>query len=176
MDGARADERARRDVRARAADRVAEVRARTLAAARGGRRWGRSRQSADEHSRLRGRGAGGDMRAEANPIVIPPSAATNGDERPLSFNQSAHLALEWLAQLKSKVKPPVPMVLGLSFEGAVNAAAIEDALNEVLRRHEVLRASFLDPRRLSARQEAALTVGLVRRGIADAGVFSQRIW
>jgi hypothetical protein len=115
------------------------------------------------------------MRADTDPVVTSPGTVPDGDERPLSFNQSSYLTLEWLAQLRSKAKPPVPMVLGLSLEGPVNVAAVEDALNEIVRRHEVLRASFLDPRRLSPRQEAALTLGLRQRGIADAGVFSQRI-
>jgi hypothetical protein len=121
-----------------------------------------------------------------NPPVSPPDgslvdapcirdAAHGGDERTLSFNQSSDLTLEWLAQIRSKPRRPFPLVVGLGLEGVPNIEAIEDALNAVVRRHEVLRATFLDPRRLSPAQEAALTSGLLRHGIADAGVFWQRV-
>ncbi len=97
------------------------------------------------------------------------------DERPLSFNQASYLVLEWLAHLRARHQPAVPLRMAIQLEGALQIDAVEDALNETVRRHEVLRTSFLDPRRLSAAQEAALTAGL-RRGIADAGVFTQRVW
>lgn len=101
----------------------------------------------------------------------------------LSFNQTAHLVLEWLAEVRSarqsaqqSVRPSaLPMVLGLAIEGRPNIRAIEDALNEIVRRHDVLRMSVPDPRRLPPAREAALAAALSRDGIVHAGLFTPRI-
>ena len=102
----------------------------------------------------------------------------------LSFNQTAHLVLEWLAEVRSarqsaqrSARPSaLPMVLGLAIEGHPNIRAIEDALNEIVRRHDVLRMSVPDPRRLPPAREAAIAAALGRDGIVHAGLFTPRIW
>ena len=48
--------------------------------------------------------------------MLSPAAA----ERPLSFNESTHIAVEWLAHLRQRALPPRPLALALDLYGPVD--------------------------------------------------------
>lgn len=91
----------------------------------------------------------------ANPVGIPRS--NRAESLPLSFAQQR---LWFLAQLEPEsVAYHVPMPLRL--KGPLDAAALERALNEIVRRHEVLRVTFTTAdgqpvQRIAPRLEIAL--------------------
>ena len=104
------------------------------------------------------------------------TSSSGRDAIPLSFNQSTHLVLEWLARLRRRTLPPTrPLVLASYFDGPLNLAALERALNDVVRRHEVLRTAFPDVGRLTTSQEATV-VERLRQGDLSAGwLFTQKL-
>jgi amino acid adenylation domain-containing protein len=64
-------------------------------------------------------------------------------ELPFSFNESSLLFSHWVATaILKEGKFPFYIVLGLQLKGHLNVQALEDALNEIIRRHEVLRTAF----------------------------------
>lgn len=104
-----------------------------------------------------------------------PVAAGSRNELPLSFNQSGYLTLEWLAHLRAQPRPSGPISIGLVFDGPLNHAALERALNAIVQRHEVLRTSFADPCRLTPAQERALIEQVSANDWSAPGVFRQRV-
>jgi amino acid adenylation domain-containing protein len=61
---------------------------------------------------------------------------------PLSSNQEAMLFREWLASMSSVQPPPFHMAVGLRLRGELCYEALQNALNEIITRHEVLRTAF----------------------------------
>ena len=60
----------------------------------------------------------------------------------LSLEQEMCLLREWWEDLHSIQRRPFHLVAAFSLVGDLDAAALEKSVNEVVRRHEVLRASF----------------------------------
>ncbi|MBI2998695.1 MAG: amino acid adenylation domain-containing protein [Deltaproteobacteria bacterium] len=77
-------------------------------------------------------------RAGQNLRAQPPEPVARGQELPLSFAQERLWFLEQL-EPNSPVHN-IPTVFRLT--GSLNAAALEQSLNEIVRRHEALRSSF----------------------------------
>jgi hypothetical protein len=62
---------------------------------------------------------------------------------PFSFNEGAHLFADWyVTNIRHEKKLPFHLNVGLRIHGSVNLPALEDALNEIIRRHEILRTAF----------------------------------
>jgi hypothetical protein len=104
-----------------------------------------------------------------------PVAVGGRDELPLSFNQSGYLVLDWLAHLRSLPRSAGPISFGLLFDGPLDVAALERALNAVVQRHEVLRTAFADAAALSPAQERALIEQLSANDWSATGIFTQRV-
>jgi hypothetical protein len=104
-----------------------------------------------------------------------PVATGSRDDLPLSFNQAGYLVLEWLAHLRAQPRASGPISIGLTFDGPLDTAALERALNAIVERHEVLRTSFADPAALSPAQERALIEQLSANDWSAPGVFTARV-
>jgi Condensation domain len=65
-------------------------------------------------------------------------------ELPLSFAQESRLAFERFARDHSVPLKPFQATLGFRLAGLFNAAAMESAVSEIVRRHEVFRTNFHD--------------------------------
>ena len=77
---------------------------------------------------------------EADTQVLPPlSKVERKTELPLSFSQQRFWFLDQFAPGQAAYTIP----LGLRIKGALNAAALTDAFNGVIHRHEVLRTNFV---------------------------------
>ena len=61
---------------------------------------------------------------------------------PLSFNQERYLLRRWFTKLQSHTELPFQMTVRLRLRGTLNADALQRALNEIVRRHEVLRTGY----------------------------------
>jgi hypothetical protein len=66
----------------------------------------------------------------------------------LSFNQESRLLVEWWAEMRGAPYAPFHLVMSFSVGPEINAAALEQALNALASRHEILRTSFSDPKRM----------------------------
>ena len=104
-----------------------------------------------------------------------PIAAGSRDELPLAFNQAGYLVLEWLAHVRWQPPSAGPISFGLMFDGPLDIAALERALNAIVQRHEVLRTAFANPAKLSPAQEQAIVERLRANDWSAAGVFVQRV-
>ena len=96
-------------------------------------------------------------------------------ELPSSFNQDGRLLFEWLASLRSQKLKPAHLSLGLYLDGQLNVDAMQEALNEIVRRHDALRTSFPDVSNLSALEEALVVRKLRESDILDRVLFNQQI-
>src|SRR5262249_32070235 len=67
---------------------------------------------------------------------------------PLSFNQQGRLLVEWWAEMRSAPCAPFHVFEAFSLGPNVDVAALEEALNVLAARHEILRTSFSDPKRM----------------------------
>lgn len=131
-----------------------------------------------------GAGAG---RPTTQDITLPRIEQTPRDgEPPLSYVQELQLVGYWLASLRGERVAAWVMPLRLRFTGPgpFDLAALERALNEVIRRHDVLRTAFPAPDGLLAYRLAGLLVMALtrlpwlRRGLRTAlraRLFRQRI-
>jgi amino acid adenylation domain-containing protein len=63
---------------------------------------------------------------------------------PLSFNQESRLFRDWRQSMQSIPVRPFNVRLVYRVNGVLNAAALEQAINEIVRRHEVLRTTFTE--------------------------------
>jgi amino acid adenylation domain-containing protein len=72
------------------------------------------------------------------PLVHVPRAG----KVPFSFNQEARLLREWRLRMERVSIPPAHTYAAYRFTGPLDIAALEFALNEIVRRHEVLRTTF----------------------------------
>ena len=108
---------------------------------------------------------------------------------PLSFNQEKYLFRQWWASGQGLPSFPFQMNLSWRLRGELDADALERALNEIVRRHELLRASFtrargsgwlamlspLVPRLLGLRSVRRAARALASAGTAAPSLFRQRI-
>jgi hypothetical protein len=95
---------------------------------------------------------------------------------PLSFNQSSYLVLEWLGRLRGcAVETLRPVAFVAYFDGPLDVRALGGAINEVVRRHEVLRTAFPDLSRLTPRQKKVLADAVARRPVSGGGLFTQSV-
>ena len=78
------------------------------------------------------------LRAGAGVEVPPIERASRGAHLPLSFAQERL----WFIHQLEPTSPAYNIAIGLRLLGDLDAAALERALREVVRRHEVLRTSF----------------------------------
>jgi hypothetical protein len=67
---------------------------------------------------------------------------------PLSFNQQGRLLVEWWAEMRSAPYAPFHLFEAFSLGPEINVVALEQALNVLASRHEILRTSFSDPKRM----------------------------
>ncbi len=73
----------------------------------------------------------------------PPISHALNDERPaLSFSQEAWLLREWWEEVHRLPARPFHVALAFRLTGELNLNALEQALNEVVQRHEALRTAF----------------------------------
>jgi hypothetical protein len=80
-----------------------------------------------------------------------------------SLAQEMLLLGEWIAAMRGEEVLPWVLPLRMRFSGAMDVGALGRALNEVVRRHEVLRTGFLLPRPAGFFKRAALVgVSLIR--------------
>jgi amino acid adenylation domain-containing protein len=64
-------------------------------------------------------------------------------ELPFSFNEGWFLFSHWIAKIMlNERKFPFYILVGLELRGPLNTQALEDALNEIIRRHEIMRTSY----------------------------------
>jgi amino acid adenylation domain-containing protein len=76
-------------------------------------------------------------------LAVPPiQRVQRGAPLPLSFDQEAWLLREWLENPGSRHIRADHSVLAYRLSGSLNIAALEKAVNEIVRRHEILRTSF----------------------------------
>jgi len=71
---------------------------------------------------------------------------------PLSLNQHGRLLVEWWAEMRSARYAPFHLFQALSLDPQINIAALEQALNALTQRHEILRTGFSDPKRMPISQ------------------------
>ncbi|HEU5375489.1 MAG TPA: amino acid adenylation domain-containing protein [Ktedonobacteraceae bacterium] len=88
-------------------------------------------------------------REPQNEKILPIS---RDDRLPLSFNQEGRLLIEWWAEVNSSSYAPFHLLQAFSIAPEINTGALEKALNEIVSRHEILRTSFSDPKRMSLEQ------------------------
>ena len=106
----------------------------------------------------------------------PPAGRSIQGAQPLSFNQSSHLVLEWLAQLRAPTTPAVrPLVVAFYLEGRPDVSALQYAVNQLVGRHDILRTVFPDPRRLSAQQEKMIAERLALNDLSAGWVLRQHV-
>lgn len=66
----------------------------------------------------------------------------SGERLPLSSNQESLLFREWLANMASLPKPSFHVVATFSLKGGLDYSIFKEALNEISRRQQILRAAF----------------------------------
>jgi amino acid adenylation domain-containing protein len=71
---------------------------------------------------------------------------------PLSLNQEGRLLVEWWAEMHSAPYAPFHFFMAFSLGPEINIVALKKALNVLASRHEILRTSFSDPKRMSLSQ------------------------
>jgi len=71
---------------------------------------------------------------------------------PLSFNQEGRLLVEWWAEMRSVKYAPFHFFMAFSLGPGTNVVALEAALNALASRHEILRTTFSDPKKMSFSQ------------------------
>jgi len=76
--------------------------------------------------------------AEAPPVIHLPQEP----QPQMSFSQEGWLLREWWEDVHGIEKRPFHIVTAVRLTGALNLELLEQALNEVVRRHDVLRSSF----------------------------------
>lgn len=76
----------------------------------------------------------------ANAEIIP-RIASSGD-LPLSYNQEGRLLLEWFSEIRRVRQLPFHAILGLQWIGDLNVEQLEQAMNQIIQRHETLRTAF----------------------------------
>ena len=96
------------------------------------------------HPTLEGFAQGVDdlVRLQQGQSLHPIRCIRRNQELPLSFNEQGRLFQEWLAMLGGEECPPFYIFAGLHLKGDLNIPALEGALNEIIRRHEILRTTF----------------------------------
>jgi thioester reductase-like protein/FkbH-like protein len=72
--------------------------------------------------------------------VQPAAEPGSSEPLPLSFEQERL----WLADRLDPGNPAYLLTVGVRFRGALNASALQQALTEIVRRHEPLRTTFLE--------------------------------
>jgi acyl carrier protein len=105
-------------------------------------------------------------RIEAVPRTAVPQPSMNQDER---------LLMEWLNHLQGTKAPPFQHAMGVFFDDRPNLSALERALNEIIRRHEVFRCAFPDPAAMSTSQEAELIQKLSQPDLLQLGLFNLQL-
>jgi hypothetical protein len=86
---------------------------------------------------------------------------TRHDTAPLSLNQEAVLLREWWARMLLLPINPYHIVRAFSLKGQLDPSALEQALQEIIRRHEVLRMSYYGmDKRVTVSQLPAVLAGL----------------
>ncbi|HYK22566.1 MAG TPA: condensation domain-containing protein, partial [Pyrinomonadaceae bacterium] len=76
--------------------------------------------------------------ASAPPLVHVPRLG----KIPLSLNQEARFFREWRQRMERSATPPSHTYAAYRFSGPVDVGALEQAINEIIRRHESLRTTF----------------------------------
>jgi amino acid adenylation domain-containing protein len=89
---------------------------------------------------------------------IPASA-----ELPLSYNQEARLLREWFSQIRDVRQTPFHVVLGFDWIGAFDVQLLEGAINLVIRRHQILRTSFIPLKERASLELLSILDPVVRR-------------
>ncbi|MGE5219382.1 MAG: amino acid adenylation domain-containing protein, partial [Chloroflexota bacterium] len=79
---------------------------------------------------------------EARKKSLPISAEANEGEIPLSYSQERF----WFLEQLTPNNPAYKVVYGFRLTGAVDVGALENALAEIVRRHEILRTTFHESR------------------------------
>ena len=74
------------------------------------------------------------------------------DNLPLSLNQEGRLLMEWWAEMHSSPYAPFHLFMAFSLGPEINVGALEQALSVLASRHEILRTSFSDPKRMKLSQ------------------------
>jgi hypothetical protein len=109
------------------------------------------------------------------PRVSIAADSSDRNSLPLSYNQSAQLVVEWLAAVRGRKSPARSLVLALYIDGALNIPALQQALDAIVARHEVLRTSFPDPVSFTPRQEKLVVESLGRNDLSAGTLFTQRV-
>uniref|UniRef100_UPI003D09E6D8 condensation domain-containing protein n=1 Tax=Gynuella sp. TaxID=2969146 RepID=UPI003D09E6D8 len=78
--------------------------------------------------------------SEQIPPILPASS-TESDEAPLSFSQQR---LWFLARLDEAAKTAYIIAGDLELHGNINRAALQNALNQIMLRHDILRTGFFN--------------------------------
>jgi amino acid adenylation domain-containing protein len=77
-------------------------------------------------------------------LPVPPiKRVERGGDLPLAFDQEAWLLRDWWENPNSEQIRPFHGNTAYRLTGRLNITALEQALNEVVRRHEILRTSFI---------------------------------
>ena len=85
------------------------------------------------------------------------------DKLPLSLNQEGRLLVEWWAEIHSSPYAPFHLFMAFSLGPEINVGALEQALGVLASRHEILRTSFSDPKRMQPSQLPADVVEALER-------------
>ena len=96
-----------------------------------------SRLSPEKQLLLEQRLAAAEQKRTPQGLVIP--RRPNRDFAPLSFSQLQM----WVIDRMTAGNPAYNLPVGYRLRGPLNPAALEDSFNEVIRRHEVLRTTFV---------------------------------
>jgi amino acid adenylation domain-containing protein len=67
---------------------------------------------------------------------------------PLSFHQEGRLLVEWWAEMRSAPYAPFHLFQAFSLSPEADFAVLEEALNMLVSRHEILRTGFSDPKKM----------------------------
>ncbi len=93
----------------------------------------------------------------------PISRISREEELPLSLNQESRLLVEWWAEVHSNPIAPFHFFLAFSLGPEVSIAALERALDVLASRHESLRTTFSDPKKMQMSQLPPDVMGFLTR-------------
>lgn len=94
---------------------------------------------------------------------------------PLSFNQEGRLLVEWWAEMHSAPYAPFQFYVAFSLGPEISIVALERALNVLAARHEILRTTFSDPKRMQLSQLPPEIASLLSRIKAGERITAQEM-
>jgi amino acid adenylation domain-containing protein len=109
-----------------------------------------------------------ELSGAVTPGEVPLERLARTGNLPISLNQEQRLLRRWLATVHNHPVFAFQLTPTVRLRGPIDAATLERALNEIVRRHEALRTGFVSTRRiLSSKPIARLLLRLFRTRVVQ---------